>query len=144
MAGTQPIIDDIDRITNEPSLNGRIAAMSDGARQMLASATGGQLVFDPQVGQSLLNTLNDAHSQLSNQVEQNFRSLSIEKLGMTAGGKAIGPFNGSVTTTGPNAFLPAHQQFLQNLLTAARAIKVAMDNYARTEQHTTQSFQPSH
>jgi hypothetical protein len=105
---------------------------------------GGQLVFDPQVGQAVLKTLADAHRELSDQVERNFRSLSVDKLGLTAGGKAIGPFNGSVTTTGPNAFLPAHQRFLANLLTAVDAIKVAIDNYARAEQHTTQSFKPSH
>jgi hypothetical protein len=105
---------------------------------------GGQLVFDPQIGQSVLKTLTDAHRELSAQVEQHFRSLSIAKLGLTAGGRAIGPFNGEVTTTGPNAFLSAHQGFLANLLTAVNAIEVVMDNYARAEQHTTRSFKPSH
>jgi hypothetical protein len=138
-----PIIDDINRIVNQP-LSSRAAAMSDGAQQMLASAAGGQLVFDPQIGLSLMNTLNDAHSQLTDQVERTVRSLSIDKLGLTAGGQAIGPFNGAVTTTGPNAFMPAHRQFLENLQTAVNAIKVAMDNYARAEQHTTRSFKPSH
>jgi len=33
---------------------------------------------------------------------------------------------------------------LANLLTAVHAIEVVMDNYARAEQHTTQSFKPSH
>ena len=144
MAGDEPIIDDINRTSNQPPLTSRIAAMSDGAQEMLTSATGGELTFDPQTGQSLLKTLNDAIVELDNQKDQLFRSRDFDKLGLTAGGRAIAKFNDDVTTTGPHAFSPAHEQFVRNLRTAVDAVKLAMDNYARAEQRATQSFQPSH
>lgn len=144
MAGDEPIIDDINRTSNQPLLSSQIAAMSDGAQQMLTSASGGELVFDPQTGQSLLKTLNDAHDELSAQSDLTFRSHYLDQLGLTAGGRAIAKLNDDATMTGPNAFAPAHQQFVRNLQIAMDAIKIAMDNYARTEQHTAQSFAPGH
>ncbi len=143
MADADPIIDDINRIAGQ-AMSSDAGTSSDGARQLLAAANGGGLVFDPETGQFLLNTLNAAILELGDLVFRTFQFHTADKLGLTAGGLAIGKLNSSVAGTGPNAFRPANQQFLQNLATAAEAVKVAMDNYARTEQRIGQSFKPGH
>jgi hypothetical protein len=143
MANGQPIIDDASRIAGQ-AIPGGTGTPPDGARQLLAAANGGQLVFDPQTGQSLLKTLNDIIDELVVLMNFTLRFKSFDKLGLTAGGLAIGKLNGQVVGPGPNAFVPAHQQFLQAITTAAEAVKIAMENYARTEQRIGQSFRPGH
>jgi hypothetical protein len=143
MADANPIIDDINRIAGQAMSSGA-GTSSDGARQLLALANGGGLVFDPETGQSLLNTLNAVIDELTGLLYGAFQSQTADKLGLTAGGLAIGKLNGKVAGTGPKAFGPAHKQFLQNLATAAEAVRVAMDNYLRTEQRIGQSFKPGH
>jgi hypothetical protein len=143
MADVSPIIDDINRIAGQAMSSG-VGTSSDGARQLLAMANGGNLVFDPQTGQALLNTLNAVIDELGGLVFRTFQFHTADKLGLTVGGVAIGKLNGRVAETGPKAFVPAHQQFLQNLATAAEAVRVAMDNYVRTEQRIGRSFKPGH
>jgi hypothetical protein len=143
MADVSPIIDDINKIADQ-AMSNDAGTSSDGARQLLALANGGGLVFDPQTGQALLNTINAAILELGDLAFRTFQFHTADKLGLTAGGLAIGKLNSRVAGTGPNAFGPSHQQFLQNLATAADAVKIAMDNYVRTEQRIGQSFKPGH
>jgi hypothetical protein len=49
-----------------------------------------------------------------------------------------------VAVQGLKAFVPAHRQFRQSVATIAEAVRAAIDNYVRNEQHNTQAFQPSH
>lgn len=143
MIDGKPIIDDISRIAGQAMSSGA-GTSSDGARQLLAMANGGGLVFDPQTGQALLNTLNAAIDELTGLIDVTYRFHSLDKLGLTAGGLAIGKLNGAAAVAGPKSFVPAHQQFLHTIATAADAVKIAMDNYLRTEQRIGQSFQPGH
>jgi hypothetical protein len=143
MANGQPIIDDASRIAGQ-AIPGSTGTPSDGAGQLLAAANGGHLVFDPQTGQSLLKTLNDVIDELAALMNFTLRFKSFDKLGLTAGGLAIGKLNGQVVGSGPKAFVPAHQQFLQAIITAADAVKIAMDNYARAEQRIGRSFRSGH
>jgi hypothetical protein len=141
--GINPINDDVNRTSSFGSSE-TAAALANGAEQLLASAGGGQLVFDPQTGQALLNALQDAFDELSDRRIDAGRIVVPSPLGMTAGGRAISMFNGVVAAIGPNAFVPVHQQFLRALSTAAEAVRIAMDTYVRTEQHNIRSFTPSH
>jgi len=143
MADANPIIDDINRIAGQAMSSGA-GMSSDGARQLLAMANGGRLVFDPETGQALLNTLNAVIDELTGLKDVTYRFHSLDKLGLTAGGLAVGKLNGEVAATGPKSFVPAHQQFLHTIATAADAVKIAMDNYVRTEQRIGQSFKPGH
>jgi hypothetical protein len=108
-------------------------SMANGAQQMLASAQSGQLKFDPETGQSLINTLNTHIGDL-NASTFHLTNISNEtKLGTTVGGKAMTQFNQQVAVNGSQAFVPAHEQFVQSLQTAVQAIQKAMDNYTSTE-----------
>ncbi len=136
-----PIIDSIDRIGGQaPSTNG----VTDGAQRMVAAAKSGELVFDPATGQSLLNILNHIIDELDTSGRQLSTIAAPTKLGLTEGGLAISVFNHTVAASGRQALKPAHEQFRQTVASVAEAVKIAMDNYARTEQHTTTTFQPSH
>lgn len=108
-------------------------AMANGSQAMLAQAKSGALKFNPEAGQSLINTLN-THIETLNHLDQNMGQLTQEtKLGMTPGGQAMSKFNLEVAQTGSKAFLPAHQQFVRTLATMVQAIQIAMDNYANTD-----------
>jgi hypothetical protein len=121
-------------------LTANAASIANGASSMLAEAHSGALVYDAHTGQSLLNRINNAIQDLGSHDLDLGRIAKPSKLGMTAGGLAMAKFNHEVTTSGPKAFIPAHIQFVQSLRTARDAIKIAMDNYDRTERDNTQSF----
>ncbi|HEX4703159.1 MAG TPA: hypothetical protein VH352_13595 [Pseudonocardiaceae bacterium] len=142
--GTNAINNDVNRTSGFAPPIESIEALGNGAQQLLAAANGGQLAFDPQTGQSLVRALKDAINELNLHVTEAGRLVLSTPLGMTAGGRAISKFNDEVATTGPNAFRPAHQQFVMALSSAVEAVQIAMDTYLKTEQHTTQSFTPTH
>jgi hypothetical protein len=135
---SQDAIDKINQLANQPantSLAEGATAMVNGSQAMLAQAQAGALKFDPETGQALINNLNkqiDTLQRLGGHVEQ----ISQEtKLGMTPGGQVMSKFNHEVAVSGAKAFAPAHQQFVQTLMTAVQAIQIAMDNYANTDGH---------
>jgi hypothetical protein len=142
--GSNAISDDINRISSSAPSMDSVTAMADGAQQLLASANSHQLVFDPQVGQSLLKAINNAIDDLNDWTIDHYRRKFVYKLGLTAGGRAIAQFNDEVMATGANALAPAHQQFVENLGTMAEAVRIAIDNYARTEQNVARSFRAGH
>jgi hypothetical protein len=140
---SQDAIDKINQLAGQPSapqpsasntgLADGAAAMVNGSQAMLAQAQSGALKFDPQSGQALINTLNKQINTLQG-LGRNIDRISREtKLGMTAGGQAMSKFNHEVAVSGSKAFAPAHEQFVQTLVTAVQAIQIAMDNYANTE-----------
>lgn len=137
MTGGNPI-DNINRISGQPP------SSPDGAQRVLASANSGHLVFDPATGESLLNTLNHIIDELDRSHRLLFVTGRPAKLGTTVGAQIISRFNQEVAATGAKAFAPAHDQFRQSIATTAEAVRIAMANYASSEQHNTQSFQQGH
>jgi hypothetical protein len=121
-------------------LNAGATSMANGAQQMLASAQSGQLKFDPETGQALVQALNQHIDEL-NTASNHVSVISAKSpLGTTAGGTAMATFNAQVASTGPQAFAPAHQKFVDSLGSAVQAIKLAMENYAKTEGDNAGTF----
>jgi hypothetical protein len=149
---TQDAIDKINQLAGQPSapapastpaeqiglaagMAAGAAAMTGGSQVMLAQAQSGALKFDPETGQSLINTLNK-HIEDLNHLGQNMGQITQStKLGMTVGGQAMSKFNLDVAQSGDKAFVPVHGQFVQTLATMVQAIQTAVDNYANTESH---------
>jgi hypothetical protein len=156
---TQDAIDKINQLAGQPSapppastpaeqiglaagMAAGAAAMTGGSQVMLAQAQSGALKFDPETGQSLINTLN-GHVTTLNGIEDDISTLMAgTKLGMTVGGQTMAKFNEQVVSSGNSAFQPAHRQFKQTLDTMVQAIQVAMDNYAKTEDDNAHKLKP--
>jgi hypothetical protein len=138
---SQDAIDKINQLASQPAnpqadggLAEGAAAMVNGSQAMLAQATSGALKFDPHTGQALINNLNQQIETLQG-LGESIRWISREtKLGMTPGGQVMSRFNQEVATSGPKAFVPAHDEFVRTLFTAVQAIQIAMDNYANTDE----------
>jgi hypothetical protein len=137
----QDAIDKINQLASQsanPQADGGLAegaaAMVNGSQAMLAQATSGALKFDPESGEALIAVLNNQIETL-HELGENLGQISQQvKLGMTPGGQAMSKFNQEVAASGPKAFVPAHHQFVQTLVTAVQAIQIAMDNYAKTDE----------
>ena len=138
---SQDAIDKINQLADQPQnqqantgLAEGAAAMTSGSQAMLAQAQSGELKFDPESGQALINVLNKQLDTLGGLGEQIGQISQEIKLGMTPGGQAMSKFNHEVAVSGPKAFVPAHAQFVKSLVTAVQAIQIAMDNYAKTDE----------
>ena len=144
----QSYIDKINQLTSQPSppaapatnLADGATAMVNGSQAMLAQAQSGTLKFEPQAGQSLINTLNTQIDTLNGMGEHLLVISRQAKLGMTVGGQAMAKFNREVAASGARAFIPAHNQFVDTLKTMVQAIQIAMDNYARTDTDNAQQL----
>ncbi len=141
---SQDAIDKINQLASQSStapppgsvptgLSEGAAAMASGSQTMLAQARSGGFTLDPDTGQALINTLNKQIETLHGLGEDVVRISRETRLGMTPGGQAMAKFNHEVAVSGAKAFVPAHDQFVQTLITVVQAVQIAMDNYARTE-----------
>jgi hypothetical protein len=138
---SQDAIDKINQLAGQPTaptapttgLTDGAAAMANGSQAMLAQAQSGGFSLDPHTGQALINTLNTQIDTLEPLGEHVSKIGQQTKLGMTVGGQAMSKFNQEVAVSGGKAFAPAHQQFVQTLVTMVQAVQIAMDNYANTE-----------
>lgn len=143
---SQDAIDKINQLASQPAnsqaagLSEGAAAMVNGSQAMLAQARSGALKFSPEAGGALINALS-AQIETLHELGENIRRISRDvKLGMTPGGQVMSKFNQDVAVSGPKAFVPAHQQFVQTLETAVQAIQIAMDNYAKTDEDNATNF----
>lgn len=144
---SQDAINKINQLASQPAnpqaetgLAEGAAAMANGSQAMLAQAQSGALKFDPESGQALINNLNkqiETLQGLGRHVEQIGQET---KLGMTPGGQAMAKFNHEVAVSGDKAFVPAHEQLVQTLVTAVQSIQIAMDNYANADDHAAGGF----